>query len=234
MARSVAFSGPFRDIDNYIKYAILLTFLFAYLSPASLRIIPPVQMTTRSKIVTTALLLLVLTGVGAADYYFAGREYAADLGGQQPVATGTGVGVPKADGVNVQETLSGINIATQVSEDLTFLAQVSRNAPVQSLVILENGDRAGSVSWIDGDSKSAFIALKEALLSAFSANVQGLSDTTLQEEGKPTRNVLTFRDPALSEETLTFVRVRERLYEFHTAGSGSVAVQQAIEALTTR
>gem|GEM_PF-2826471 len=190
-------------------------------------------MTTRTKIATTALLLVALTGIGIADYEFAGREYAADLGGQQPIATGTGSGVAKADGTNVQEMLSGMGIATQTSEDLTFLAQVSRNAPVSSLVILENGDRAGSVSWIDGDAKSAFIAIKEALLTAFSADVQGLSDKTLQEEGKPTRNVLTFRDPALSEETLTFIRVRERLYEFHTAGSSSV-MQQVIDGLTTK
>lgn len=192
------------------------------------------HMTTRTKIVTTVLLLVGLTGVGAADYYLAGREYAADLTGNEPAETGTGSGVAKADGVDVAQVLGTLGVTTRAAEDLTFLAQVSRDEPVQSIVILENGDRIGSVSWIDGDAKQAFISLKEALLSAFSANVQDLSDKTYQEEGMPTRNVLTFRDPALSEETLTFVRVRERLYEFHTSGSGATAMQTAIAALTAK
>jgi hypothetical protein len=192
------------------------------------------QMTTRTKIVTTVLLLVGLTGVGAADYYLAGREYAADLTGQEPAVTGTGSGVAKADGVDVAQELRAMGMTAQASEDLTFLAQVSRDEPVQSLVILHNGDRIGSVSWIDGDAKQAFISLKEALLSAFSADVKDLSDKTYQEPGMPTRNVLTFRDPALSEETLTFVRVRERLYEFHASGSGTVAMQTAIAALTAK
>lgn len=196
------------------------------------------QMTNRAKIATTVLLLVALTGVGAADYYLAGREYAATLTGNDPVdtgtPTGTGSGVAKADGANVQEILRAMGYAVQPSEDLTFLAQVSREQRVETLVILQNGDRVGSVSWIDGDAKSAFIALKEALLSAFSANVENLSDTTVQQPGAPTRNILTFRDPALSEETLTFVRVRERLYEFHAADGKETAVTQAMEALTAR
>ncbi len=193
-------------------------------------------MTTRTKIVTTVLLLVGLTGVGAADYYLAGREYAADLTGNEPVGTdtGTGSGVAKANGADVAQELQAMGMTAQASEDLTFLAQVSRDEPVQSLVILQNGDRVGSVSWIDGDAKQAFISLKEALLSAFSADVKDLSDKTYQEDGMPTRNVLTFRDPTLSEETLTFVRVRERLYEFHTSGSGSTAMQTAIAALTAK
>jgi len=198
------------------------------------------QMTNRAKIATTALLLLVLTGVGAADYYLAGREYAANLTGNDPAdsgtgaITGTGSGVAKAEGANVEDVLRAMSLTVQPSEDLTFLAQVSNEQDVRTLVVLQNGDRVGSVSWIDGDAKTAFIALKEALLSAFSADVEGLSDTTVQQPGSPTRNILTFRDPALSEETLTFVRVRERLYEFHAADGKEAAMQQAMDALTTR
>lgn len=196
------------------------------------------QMTTRAKIVTTVLLLVALTGVGAADYYLAGREYAASITGGTPsdvsAPTNTGSGVAKADGANVEDVLRAVGFTAQPSEDLTFLAQVSREQRVHTIVLLQNGDRVGSVSWIDGDAKSAFIALKEALLPAFSANVEGLSDTTEQQPGAPTRNILTFRDPALSEETLTFVRVRERLYEFHAADGKEPAVRQAIDALTAR
>lgn len=190
------------------------------------------QMTTRSKIVTTALLLVALSGVGAADYWFAGREYAADLTAEP--TTGSGTGVAKAGDVDVADALKQLGIATRASEDLTFLAQVSREAPVSSLVILRGDDRAGSVSWIDGDAKQSFISLKEALLSAFSSDVKNLSDKTLQEDGKPTRNVLTFRDPALSEETLTFIRIRQRLYEFHTTDGSEVAMQAVMDALTAK
>ncbi len=184
-------------------------------------------MTNSAKITTTVLLLLVLTGIGAADYYLAGRESVADVVGQQQTN-----GTAKAGEGNPEDILRAINVTVQPSEDLTFLAQVAKNAPVRSVIILQDGDRAGSVSWLDGDSKQAFIALKEALLSAFSAQVSALSDTTIQEEGKPTRNVLTFRDPALSEETLTFVRVRERLYEFHTTAGKEAVMKQAVDALT--
>lgn len=189
-------------------------------------------MKTSTKIITTVLLLVALTGVGAADYYFAGREYAASLTGTEPTP-GTDTGVAKAEGPDVQQTLASMNLITQASEDLTFLAQVSNDQTVKTFVVLQGNDRVGSVSWIDGGAKQAFIALKSALLSAFSAKVENLSDKTYQDAGLPTRNVLTFRDPALSEETLTFVRVRERLYEFHTADTGTV-MQQVIESLTTR
>lgn len=184
-------------------------------------------MTTRAKITTTALLLLGLVGVGAADYYVAGRQQVADVAGNAD-------GVAKAQEPDVAETLRAMNFSPEPSEDLTFLAQVSRDEPVATLVVLEDGDRAGSVSWIDGDAKAAFVALKEALLPSFSANVTGLSDRTIQDEGAPIRNVLTFRDPSLSEETLTFVRIRQRLYEFHATTGKESAMASVIEALTTR
>lgn len=191
-------------------------------------------MTTRVKIITTVLLLAGLTAAGAADYYLAGREYAADLLADIRDPGSASGGVAKAGGADVPGTLQEMNLTVRESEDLTFLAQVSRDQTVRTLVVLQNGDRIGSVSWLDGDAKQAFIELKQALLSAFSAGVENLSDRTIQEEGFPVRNVLTFRDPALSEETLAFVRVRERLYEFHSAVGKEAAMQTAIEALTTK
>lgn len=193
-------------------------------------------MTTRAKIVTTVLLVVGLAGVGLTDYWFAGREYAADLIAEQPAGTtgGTTGGVAKAQETDVESVLEQLGFTLSPSEDLTFLAQVAKDQEVESYTLMKDGDRAGSVSWIDGDSKQAFISLKEALLSAFSDQVSNLSDKTLQEEGKPTRNVLTFRDPALSEETLTFIRIRERLYEIHTAQNKQDAVNAAIDGLTAR
>ncbi len=190
-------------------------------------------MTTRAKITTTALLLVGLAGIGVADYEFAGREYAAELLSRTTQPENVG-GVTKADEADVEAALTTLGFVLSASEDLTFLAQVSRDTLVSSFVILHNGDRIGSVSWIDGDAKKSFIALKEALLSAFSANVQNLSDTTRQEPGHPTINTLTFSDPALSEETLTFIRIRERLYEFHTKKGAETMIQTVMDTLTAR
>lgn len=188
-------------------------------------------MTTRAKITTTTLLLLGLIGVGIADYQFAGREYAAELLAETRMQQN---GVAKTNGPDVPTTLQSMDVDVQESEDLTFLAQIARGETVRSLVILQQGDRIGSVSWIDGDAKELFIDLKEALLTAFSTEVSDLSDQTFQEEGLPVRNVLTFRDPALSEERLTFIRVRERLYEFHSATGKEATMHEIINALTTQ
>lgn len=192
-------------------------------------------MTTRAKIITTVLLLVGLAGVGVTDYWLAGRDYAAELIAQQPTNgdTTTG-GVAKAQEADVQSVITQLGLTLSPSDDLTFLAQVAKDQKVESYTLMKDGDRAGSISWIDGDSKQAFISLKEALLSAFSDQVSDLSDKTLQEENRPTRNVLTFRDPALSEETLTFIRIRERLYEIHTAQNKQDAVNAAIEGITAR
>lgn len=191
-------------------------------------------MTTRAKIITTALLLVVLTGVGATDYWLAGRDYAAKLIAEQPAGTDPTGGVAKAGEADVEGIVEQLGFTLSPSEDLTFLAQVAKDQAVNSYALMKDNDRAGSISWIDGDSKQAFISLKEALLSAFSDQVTDLSDKTVQEEGKPTRNILTFRDPALSEETLTFIRIRERLYEIHTAQNKHDAMNAAIESLTRR
>jgi len=113
-----------------------------------------------------------------------------------------------------------------------MLTQVVKQ-PVQTLTLLQNGDRTGSVTWIDsGDVKTYFISLKEGLLAAFSPKVQDLNDETVEGDNQPVRNILTFYDPALSEERLTFVRVRERLYEFHTVLGKEQQMTAVINALT--
>ena len=189
------------------------------------------HMTTRSKIITSALLIVGLTGIGATDYWFAGREYAATLvDSTNPPARG----VAKAGEADVERTIASLGLTLAPSDDLTFLAQVAHDQDVTSYTILKDNDRVGSISFIDGDGKHAFISLKEALLSAFSDQVTGLSDKTLNDEGLPTLNILTFTDPALSEETLTFIRIRERLYEFHTTSGKETEVNAAIQALTAR
>ena len=205
-------------------------------------------MSPRAKFAVTTILLVLLGGLGAADYYFADEEYLAQLSQDTEsgntifldTTTGATVPLPPGQGVKKNQGPAVETIATQlgmsVSEnaELTMLAQVAGDAPgVQSYSLVQNGDRIGSVTWVESpDVKTIFITLKEALLPAFSPKLTGLRDETLQETGKPVRNLLTFFDPALSEEQLVFVRVRERLFEFHIATDKEEAMQSFIDAQT--
>lgn len=196
-------------------------------------------MTPRLKIAATLALLLVLGGLGTADYYFSGNEYAASTtSSESSVSTVTAPAgaVAKNSGEAVQSVIEAEGLTSSASDDLTMLSQVTTNKPaLNSLAILQNGDRAGSVTWEENANvKTTFNAIKEALLTAFSAEVQGLRDETVQEAGKPVRNILTFLDPALSEERIIFVRVRERLYEFHVATGKEETMDALIDALTSR
>ncbi len=186
-------------------------------------------MSIPAKIITTVLLLVGIAGIGAADYMLAGREYAASV-----LNPDGGTGTAKAEMIDVREALSDLELTAEDSDDLTFIAQVATDdQDVESVTVLQHNDRIGSVTWTDGgEVKPLFIELKESLLSAFSSKVTGLTDRTTQDPNGPVKNTLTFRDPALSEETLTFVRVRERLYEFHSAEGKEGAMQRVMEELT--
>lgn len=199
-------------------------------------------MTTKAKALSTGALLVVLTGLGAADYISNnGLPASLPTTGSGSVSSGmivedpTGTDpVAKQPGVDVASAMSQLGYETQSSTDLSMLSQVVTGQP-QTLVLLKNSDRVGSVTWIDSPQvKKFFISLKEGLLSAFSPNVTDLRDETLQSEGQPVRNVLTFLDTSLSEERLVFVRVRERLYEFHIANGKDTEMQALIEVLTTK
>lgn len=197
-------------------------------------------MTTRAKALSTAALLVVLGGLGAADY-LSNNALPANVGTgsgsssvgivENPSSAGP---VAKPAGVDIAVALKELGYETQESTDLSMIAQVVTGQP-KTLVLLKNSDRVGSVTWIDSPQvKTFFISLKEGLLSAFSPNVKDLRDETLQGEGEPVRNILTFLDPGLSEERLVFVRVRERLYEFHIAAGKDTEMNALIEVLTTK
>lgn len=200
-------------------------------------------MTTRSKIIVTSVLLLILGGLGAADY-FSDNALTGDIAGEQTDTETSGNDEPlpegavrKNTGPEVSDAIAAVeDFSTDESEDLSLITQIVKDGtPVRGLAILHDGDRAGSVTWVEsGNVKNYFMALKEALLGTFSPDVTGLKDETLQEEGAPVRNLLTFTDPALSEEKLVFIRVRERLYEFHVADGKDAVMSTLIEELTTK
>ncbi len=212
--------------------------------------IPSTSMSPRIKLIVTAVLLVFLGGLGVADYYLSGSQTVADVSSNtassstSSIATmaATGSGTQQAGGVSVNNgpaiegTIQSLGFTTEQSTELSFLAQVAGSgAQIHSLAILQNNDRVGSVTWIESASvKTDFIALKEALLTAFTPKVQGLQDQTIESPNQPVRNVLSFFDPGLSAEKLTFVRVRERLYEFHIANGKDDVMQQLIDGLTTK
>jgi len=208
-------------------------------------------MNPRNKLIVTLALLVLLGGLGTADYLLSGDEYSAQLtddsamnDDDKPMASSasssdgvmTEGGVAKHKGPDALAVLQEMGFTAAASEDLSLLSQVvSDGTDVNSIAILMNGDRAGSVTWVESpEVKNYFIALKEALLGAFSPQMTDLKDETLQETGKPVRNLLTFFDPAISEERILFARSRERLYEFHIVAGKEESMNQLVEELTSK
>ncbi|MFA7681424.1 MAG: hypothetical protein WCX61_00135 [Candidatus Peribacteraceae bacterium] len=205
-------------------------------------------MTSAQKTVTTLGLLLILLGFGAADAvlttYTSPGEEPVQVTPEPPVIADDDVngaqtetpqvGVQTAQGPNVLETLMTQGFTFKETTERTLISLVVTNdTPVHTRVILANNDRIGLIAWTESPRvKMHFLALKEALHSAFSPQITDLVDETKQLSGRPTQNLLTFRDPAISEERLVFVRVRDRLYEFHIAPNNDDAIFLIIEELT--
>lgn len=202
-------------------------------------------MSHRSKLIVTAVLLVLLGGLGAMDVYLSNDQMAANLpmppdntyvpddGSQEPGEPGQGVA--KRRGVNVQEALNAQGFDAQTADERSMLEQVvdATTVQVNAVSILQNDDRVGAVIWIESPTvKDQFMALKDALLAAFSPEVKDLEDVTKADAGMPVRNEVTFLDPALSEERITVVRVGERLYEFHAVLGKEAQMRAAIDALS--
>jgi hypothetical protein len=202
-------------------------------------------MSHRSKLIVTAFLLVLLGGLGAMDVYLSSDQLAANLpmppentyvpddGSQEPVEASQGVA--KRKGVNVQEALNAQGFDAQPADERSMLEQVvdATTVQVNAVSILQNDDRVGAVVWIESPTvKDQFMALKDALLAAFSPEVKDLEDVTKADAGMPVRNEVTFLDPALSEERITVVRVGERLYEFHAVLGKEAQMRAAIDALS--
>lgn len=187
-----------------------------------------------TKLTTTLGLLAFLGGLGAVNYYATGDSPLTGSVTQQ--SSQPDGAVRKQVGPDVPSTIQTSGFIAAPSEDLSFLAQITGSGTrIDSLAIKKDTDWIGSVTWIDSpDAKTYFAALKEALLGAFSIDVADLKDETKQGGNQPVRNELSFYDPALSSERLRFVRVRERLYEFHLALGKEDVIEPLIEQLTTK
>lgn len=188
-------------------------------------------MSTGAKVSVTLVLLLVLGGLAAADAMFTGDDITASIPGMQQ--TSNAGGVAKRSGKPVKDVIRSMDLDTEASNEPTILAAVVKDkAKIESLTILKNNDRIGSITWVESPQvKTFFIALKESLVTAF-GDVQDLRDVTLQEPGKPVRNTLSFSDASLGEEPFAFVRVRERLFEFHIMKGKEADMAALLDAVT--
>ncbi len=163
----------------------------------------------------------------------------APMTGSGQAVTGSGAASPsvqvaKQEGPDVLEVLNTQGIASETTTEESLLQRVMPpGATVQSRVLLKDNDRVAFFAWVESpEVKDYFTALKEALESSFSSAMRDLLDETQNPDGKPSRNVLSFYDPAIHEDRLLFVRVRERLYEFHVAPGKEPIVNDMMEALT--
>lgn len=143
-------------------------------------------------------------------------------------------GVRRVTGPDVFAVLNQEGIATQNTQEESLLKKtVPNDTKVESRVILLGNDRLAFFAWMESpDAKTYFTALKEALHTSFSSELQDLVDEVQEREGKPVRNVLSFRDPAIHTERILFVRSRQRLYEFHVAPGQEEEIQRVMDGLT--
>ncbi len=208
-------------------------------------IIDNLPMTTRSKASIASGFILLLVTLGGLDSYLTGtlppfgesdaNGGTASAGTIGQTTSAPAGGVVKQSGPNVADVLLAQELTTSPSTDQSFLQQIVPPVdPVQTMVLLKDGDRVGLLSWVDSsDVQTYFLSLKEALHSSFSPDVRDLIDETQRREGRPTRNFLTFFDPGISpEERFVFVRVRERLYEMRFTDENKDTMFALMEALT--
>lgn len=197
-------------------------------------------MSSQAKIVATVILLVFLAGLGLTDYYLSvGHRNTNQRGSGSTIVSTDGTapagGVRKQKGPNVKTTAETSGFTTSSTNELSFLAQIGGDTEIEAMALLKDDDRVGSVTWMDSPKvKNYFIALKEALLTAFSPQMTDLKDETLHSDNGPVRNYLTFLDTTLSTERLVFVRVRERLYEFHVVLGKEDVMYTLIQSLTTK
>ena len=154
---------------------------------------------------------------------------------QQPIPSDDTEGVARNQGLDVKDVLQNRDFTLADVHEKVILEDIvpQNEAALQSYVLLKKGDRIGMIAWTDSPKvKEYYLALKEALHSAFTEKVQNLLDETQRREDRPIRNLLTFIDTGLFPERIVFVRVRERLYEFHVKEGSSEEIFNLIEELT--
>ncbi|MDB4978405.1 MAG: hypothetical protein JWM56_591 [Candidatus Peribacteria bacterium] len=175
--------------------------------------------------------ILALILLGTADAVFNGNHLLLPSGAQQAA------GVIKQSGPDLRQIYKDLALTTSDAElaaSQSLLRKVvPKEVPAESTVLLYNNDRIALFSYVQSpNAKEYFLAVKDALLPSFSPQMKDLKDETRTQPDRPVYNFLTFLDPAISEERLIFIRIQDRLYEFHVSAGQDQLVQKIIDKLT--
>lgn len=165
-------------------------------------------MTLQVKIGLTISTLLVLGGVAALDALTVDRTLTGDLFGWENAAPTTYI----ASFDHIMNIIRQEGFSVISTPDTGFLNDVLPDGlHRERAILLYDGDRAAFLEWVQSESAQRyFLILKTVLHQNFSENVEGVDD----EEWNGSASVLTFHDPALSEEWFLFVRIADQLLEF--------------------
>ncbi len=171
-----------------------------------------------NKATTTIGLLIILIALGTADALLTDVKLPetnqVTPPPTQPINQPSNIPVKQAD---IYQVLSLKQFTFQDTQEDSLLSMIIEDGtPVNTKVLIKDGDRSGFIAWVESSQvKVYFLSLKEALHSSFTPQIKDLIDETQRREGKPVRNLLSFFDPGISPERIVFVRVRNRLFEFH-------------------
>jgi len=188
------------------------------------------------------LLIAAMLAIGTADFMLTEIKLPPSdtvLDGVQ-ADTGTNqnqagqAGVIKSSGPDVRAVLTASKFNFSEADEESLISLVIRDGTkVESLALSKDSDRAGFMAWAQSPRvKVYFMALKEALHTSFTPLVRELIDETQRTPGKPVINLLSFMDEGISSERLVFIRVRERLFEFHVPEGKDDMMFELIEKLT--
>lgn len=160
-------------------------------------------------------------------------ESGTSMTSSNPRVVKKGVSTKKKSSVDVRATLSALQFIQAPTKETSILKIIAQGMNTETIVLLLNNDRAALFSWIENDDvKNVFSALKQALQEQFSPKLTGLIDETQTPENGPPVDILSFTDPSISPEHVVFLRVRNRLYEFHIAAKGEDSIKALIAELS--
>lgn len=186
------------------------------------------------RIATATIFVAILLGLGIADALLTNRSFIFPNTENASSSEDTAGTVAKNNGIALDAILKDEGITTSSTNDQSLLSRiVGSTAAVHTQVLLKDNDRIAFFSWIENpEVKKEFDIIKDTLHASFSPNVSDLRDVTEFPTNGPPRNVLSFRDPALGEEKMVFLRVRQRLFEIHIAKDKDADADSLVEALS--
>lgn len=141
-------------------------------------------------------------------------------------------GSKRKESINIDGLLLAQGLVQNESTEPSLLSLMT-NAQAKTMILLRENDRAVLLSWIENDDVQTIVyGIKKALQETFSIQLKDLVDETrISETGVP-YDFLHFFDPAIAAEPITLLRVRDRLYEIHTAKNGVSTHTILVDELT--